>query len=118
MNIDVLNHNEKIYLFIFIIPISDEFWKIEFKLNSKKKDDIFNKLKNILENNFLNCYIFSIRNDFSYIVYHLKLLILLLQNLICIAKKDINDKKLVNKLQGIKYEEIWKRINLFKSINL
>ena len=118
MNIDVLNNNEKIYLFLFIIPISNEFWKIEFKVNSKKKDEFFIKLKNILENNFLNCYILSIRNDFSYIVYHLKLLISLLQNLICIIKKDINDKKILNKLQGIKYEEIFKRINLFKSINL
>ena len=118
MNIDILNNNEKIYLFIFIIPLSDEFWKIEFKINTKRKDEFLNRLKIIIENNFLNCYILSIKNDFSYIVYHLKILISLLQDLVCLIKKDIKDKKLLNKLQGIKHEEILKRINIFKSINL
>ena len=117
MNFDFINNNEKIYVFVFIIPISDEFWRIEFKINPKKKDEYMNKLKNILENNFLNYYILSIRNDFSYIVYHLKILFAFLQNFVCIIKKEINDKKILNKLQGIKYEETLNRLNIFKSIN-
>ena len=116
-NINIFNNNDKVYLYIFIIPISQEYWKIEFKFNSKKKDEFLEKIKYILDNNFLNCYILSIKNDFSYIVHHLKILISLLQDLICLIKKDINDKKLLTKLQGIKHEEILERINLFKSIN-
>ena len=116
-NINIFNNNDKVYLYIFIIPISQEYWKIEFKFNTKKKDEFLEKIKYILDNNFLNCYILSIKNDFSYIVHHLKILISLLQDLICLIKKDINDKKLLTKLQGIKHEEIFERINLFKSIN-
>ena len=116
-NINIFNNNDKIYLYIFIIPISQEYWKIEFKFNSKKKDEFLDKIKYILDNNFLNCYILSIKNDFSYIVHHLKILITLLQDLICLIKKDINDKKILAKLQGIKKAEILERINLFKSIN-
>ena len=118
MNIDVMSSYEQAYLYIFIIPISDEFWKIEFRINSKKKDEYAFRLKYLLENNFLNSYILSIRNDFSYIVYHLKLLFSLLQDLMCNIKKDLNDKKLLNKLRGIHNEEILKRMKIFKSINL
>ena len=117
MNLDFINNNDKIYLFIFIIPVSEEFWRIEFKINSKKKDDYMNRLKYTLENNFLKYYILSIKNDFSYIVYHLKILFSFLQNFACILKKDINDKKVLNKLQGIKYDETLNRMNIFKSIN-
>jgi hypothetical protein len=116
-NIDVINNSDKIYLFIFIIPISDEFWKIEFKINSKKKDEFANKLKEIIEEHFLNCYILSVRNDFSFIVYYFKIIFSLLQDLMCIIKNDIKDKKLLTKLNGIKHEEILNRMNIFKSIN-
>jgi hypothetical protein len=116
-NMDVIRSNDNVYLYIFIIPISDEFWKIEFRINGKKKDEFSYRLKYLLENNFLNCYILSIRNDFSYIIYHLKILLSLLQDLICNIKKDINDKKLLNKLHGIHSEEILKRMNIFKSID-
>ena len=108
--------DEKIYLYIFIIPISDEFWKIEFRLNPKKKDEYSDKLKYLLELNFLNCYILSIKNQFEYIIYHLKILFALLQNLMCNLKNEIDDKKLVVKLKGIKHEEILQRMQTFKSI--
>ena len=108
--------DEKIYLYIFIIPISDEFWKIEFRLNPKKKDEYSDKLKYLLELNFLNCYILSVKNQFEYIVYHLKILFALLQNLMCNLKNEIDDKKLMVKLKGIKHEEILQRMQTFKSI--
>ena len=108
--------DEKIYLYIFIIPISDEFWKIEFRLNPKKKDEYADKLKYLLELNFLNCYILSIKNQFEYIVYHLKILLALLQNLMCNLKIELDDKKLMAKLKGIRHEEILQRMQTFKSI--
>ena len=110
-------YNEYVYLYIFIIPISEEFWKIEFKLNQKKNDEFSKKLKNMIENNFLKHYFFSIKNNFGYIIYHLKILLSLLQDLICNIKNGITDKKLKNKLNGIKHEEMVERINIFKSIN-
>ena len=111
-------NNEFVYLYIFIIPVSDEFWKIEFRLNDKKNDEFSKKLKNMIEKNFLNCYFFSIKNNFGYIIYHLKLLFSLLQDLICNIKDDMNDRKLKNKLNGIKHEEMLERINIFKTINI
>ena len=115
-NID--KSNEFVYLYIFIIPVSDEFWKIEFRLNDKKCDEFSKKLKNMIEKNFLSCYYFSIKNNFVHIIYHLKLLLSLLQDLICNIKDDIDDKKIKNKLGGIKHEEMLERINIFKSINI
>ena len=110
--------NEFVYLYICIIPVSDEFWKIEFRLNDKKCDEFSKKLKNMIEKNFLSCYYFSIKNNFIHIIYHLKLLLSLLQDLICNIKDDIDDKKIKNKLNGIKHEEMLERINIFKSINI
>ena len=115
-NLDLFN--EYIYLYIFIIPVSDEFWKIEFRLNQKKDDEFSKKLQNMIEKNFLKCYYFSIKNNFGYIIYHLKILFSLLQDLICNVKNCITDKKLKNKLNGIKHEEMIERMHLFKSINL
>ena len=115
-NLDLFN--EYIYLYIFIIPVSDEFWKIEFRLNQKKDDEFSKKLQNMIEKNFLKCYYFSIKNNFGYIIYHLKILFSLLQDLICNVKNCITDKKLKNKLNGIKHEEMIERVHLFKSINL
>ena len=115
-NLDI--YNEYIYLYIFIIPVSDEFWKIEFRLNQNKNDEFSIKLKNMIETNFLKCYYFSIKNNFGSLIYHLKILFPLLQDLICNIKNSITDKKLRNKLNGIKHEEMIERIHLFKSINL
>ena len=109
--------NGYIYLYIFIIPVSEEFWKIEFRLNQKKNDDFSKKLKIMMEKNFLKCYFFSIKNNFGYIIYQLKLLFSLLQDLICNIKNGLSDKKLRNKLNGIKHEEMIERIHLFKSID-
>ena len=111
-------NNEFVYLYIFIIPVSDEFWKIEFRLNDKKNDEFSKKLKNMIEKNFLSCYFFSIKNNFGYIIHNLKLLFSLLQDLICNIKDDMNDRKLKNKLNGIKHEEMLERINIFKTINI
>ena len=115
-NID--KSNEFVYLYICIIPVSNDFWKVEFRLNDKKNDEFSKKLKNMIEKNFLNCYYFSIKNNFIHIIYHLKLLLSLLQDLICNIKDDIDDKKIKNKLNGIKHEQMLERINIFKSINI
>ena len=114
-NIDI--NNDYIYLYIFIIPVSEKLWKFELRLNKKKSDIFSTKLENMLEKNFLKCYYFSIENNFGYIIYHLKILFSLLQDLICTIKIDISDKKMRNKLTGIKHEEMIERMNIFKSIN-
>ena len=114
-NIDI--NNDYIYLYIFIIPVSEKLWKFELRLNKKKSDIFSTKLENMLEKNFLKCYYFSIENNFGYIIYHLKILFSLLQDFICTIKIDISDKKMRNKLTGIKHEEMIERMNIFKSIN-
>ena len=114
-NLDLFN--EYIYLYIFIIPISEEFWKIEFRLNKKKNDEFSKKLKIMIEKNFFKCYFFSIKNNFGYIIYHLKILFSLLQDLVCNIKNGLTDRKLRNKLNGIKHEEMIERMHLFKSID-
>ena len=114
-NIDI--DSDYVYLYIFIIPLSEEFWKIEFKINQKKNDEFSRKIKNMIEMNFLNCYFFSIKNNFGYILYHFKILFSLLQDLICNLKQDFSYKKITNKLNGIKHEEMIERMNIFKSIN-
>ena len=115
-NID--KNNEFVYLFICIIPVSDEFWKIELRCNEKKNDEFSKKLKNMVDMNFLSCYFFSTKNNFGYLIYQLKILLSILQNLICNIKDEINDKKLRNKLIGIKHEEMIERIHAFKSIDM
>ena len=114
-NIDM--NNEYIYLYIFIIPVSEDIWKIQLRINQKKSDEFSIKLKNMIKMNFLDCYYFSIKNNFGYILYHLKILFSLLQDLICNIKSDISDKKMRNKLTGIKHEELIDRVRIFKSIN-
>ena len=114
-NID--KNNEFVYLYICIIPVSDEFWKVELRCNEKKNDEFSKKLKNMVEMNFLNCYFFSIKNNFAHLIYQLKILLSILQNLICNIKDEINDKKLRNKLTGIKHEEMIERFHAFKSID-
>ena len=72
----------------------------------------------MIEMNFLRSYFLSIKNNFGYIIYHLKILLSLLQDLICNIKNDIKDNKLKNRLTGIQHEEMFEIIQMFKSINL
>ena len=110
--------NNFVYLYIIIIPVSDEFWKLEFKCNEKQSDEFSKRIKKMVEMNFLRSYFLSIKNNFGYIIYHLKILLSLLQDLICNIKNDIKDNKLKNRLTGIQHEEMFERIQMFKSINL
>ena len=115
-NINRINHG-KIFLYIFIIEISNNYWRVEFRTNPKKLDEFTLKLNEMLKAYFMESYIIFIEKNFEYGVYYLRMISSLLLDLMCSIKKGINDNKLRMQLQGVKNENIIDRINCFNSLN-